>query len=189
MGSLFTELERHIIETSEEVCRKALESSSKELQASIKENVFKKVTASYYQEYKPSRYKRTESLYGIWGIYPEIDGMDIGFDFDADDKRMKQHKSKSKYHKRGKKWISRTKKEFTWKSNNGRPSNEWILENFFEGIHPRYILREGVVSDESYQYDDVDTRLDLYIGEYQKSEEMENILVDHLKKQCRKIKP
>lgn len=190
MGSLFTELERRIIETSEEVCKKALESSAKDMKKSFKDKVLQKVSADYYADYQPTRYKRIGSLYKIWGVTHQIEGMYISLDFDADDKRMQKHRSGSKYHESGNRWISRYEDEFDWDSgDNGRPENSWILENFFMGKHPRYIVREGLVFDESYTYEDVEERLDVFIGKYQASGTMEDILVKHLKKECKKIKP
>lgn len=189
MGNLFTEIERKIIETSNEVCQAALKSSAKELTTSIRNNVFYKVTDIYYEEYTPTRYKRLESLYGAWKVTNSINGDKISFHGNLNSNRLPQHYSGSQYHKYGDRWISQWDDDFDYDSDeNGRPENSWILENFFEGIHPRYIKKYGLVWDESYHYDGILKNLPVCINRYKQSGEMVSILAKHLKAQCKKYK-
>ena len=47
------------------------------------------------------------------------------------------HRSSSRYHQSGNKWISRKSSNFNFNgSNNGIPEAEWITEKFLAGIHP-----------------------------------------------------
>ena len=102
---------------------------------------------------------------------------------------MPQHYSGSQYHKYGDRWISQWDDDFDYDSDeNGRPENSWILENFFEGIHPRYIKKYGLVWDESYHYDGILKNLPVCINRYKQSGEMVSILAKHLKAQCKKYK-
>ena len=191
MGDVFTDLERKIIEMSEEVCRNALVASAVEIKIDIDTNICYKVSEAYYTDYSPTKYKRIESLYDAWKITPFLQGDRVIFNLNLDSDRLPQHRSTSKYHKNENEagWISRYDDNFDFESDdNGVPQNSWILQNFFEGIHPRYITRKGIVYDESVQYSGVLDNMQKYINKYRQSGKMQRILIKHLKSQCKKYK-
>lgn len=185
MGSLFTAMERKIIEKSEKVCREALKSAAYELQQDVKNNICYKIVDDYYEEYTPIRYRRTNSLYRAWDISTSITGDRLHFYPDLDSDRLPQHKSNSQFHKSGDEWI-----DFYDRSDdddNGVPDNSWILKNFFEGVHPRFFLDKklGVVINDSEYHPGVLQKMGKYINEYKKSGNMINILAKHLKQACK----
>ena len=189
MGRFFSAMERKIIEKVEEVGRAALKSAAKELQEDIYDNICYKVVEDYYEEYTPSKYKRTHDLYNAWAISSEIGGDDrIHFLPILDSDLMSQHYSRSRFHKEPSddgKWrdyYSRTDDE-----DNGLPDNDWILKNFFEGIHPRFYLNKqlGVVIDASYQFPGVLSNMSKHIAVYKRSGRMVSILAKHLKQACK----
>lgn len=185
MGNLFTAMERKIIEKSEEVCREALKTAAIELQQDIKENICYRIVDAYYEEYTPSRYRRMESLYNAWNITSSIVGDRLHFYPDLDSDRLPQHYSNSQYHKYGSEWIDFYNRSDD--SDNGIPDNEWILENFFEGVHPRYYKDKslGIIINDSKQYSGVLEKMGIYINTYKKSGNMINILAKHLKQACK----
>ena len=186
MGNLFTAIERKIIETSHEVCQNALKSAAYELHVDIKNNICYKIVDEYYDEYDPTRYRRMDSLYDAWAMKTSIVGDRLHFYPDLDSDRLPQHYSRSKFHNSGDTWISRYDDGFDFDSDeNGQPENSWILKNFFEGIHPRFFVREGLVFDESYYYDGVLSKMSKYINIYRKSGNMIEILSEHLRRACK----
>lgn len=189
MGNLFTDLERKIIMMSKEVCRNALIASAAEIKVDIDSNICYKVSDQYYQDYSPIRYKRIGSLYDAWKITPSMQGDRISFNLNLDSDRLPQHYSRSQFHKYGSDWISRYDDEFDFESDeNGQPENSWILKNFFEGIHPRFVVRQGMVFDESYKLSGVLQNMSKYVNQYRQSGKMQKILIKHLKKQCKNYK-
>lgn len=189
MGNFFTDRERKIIEKSHAVCQKALTSAAYELQIDIRNNVCYRIVDDYYEEYNPTKYARTDSLYNAWGMKASIVGDRLHFYPDLDSERLPQHYSGSKFHRSGDVWISRDDDGFDFESDdNGRPENSWILTNFFEGIHPRFFTREGLVFDESYHYDGVLAKMGKYINIYKNNGSMINILAKHLKQACKSYK-
>lgn len=188
MGGIFTDLERKIIMTSKEVCRNALIASAAEIKIDIDTNICYRVSNAYYEEYTPSRYHRMKSLYEAWKIRAFLSDDRIGFNLNLDSDRLPQHKSRSKFHQSGSEWISRYSSDFNEDSDdNGMPENSWILTNFFEGIHPRYTFKDGLIMDESYEGTGVLRNMSKYIKEYKASGKMQKILIKHLKNQCKKI--
>lgn len=191
MAGLLTDLERKIIMMSQEVCRNALVAASSEIKIDIDSEICYRVSDAYYQDYNPSRYKRIESLYNAWKITPLLKGQNIVFNLNLDSDRLPQHYSRSKYHQSGSTWISRYDDSFDFDSDdNGTPENSWILQNFFEGVHPRFIYdrKLGAIIDESMQGSTVLQNMQKYINSYRQSGNMQRILLKHLKSQCRKYK-
>ena len=185
MGNLFTAMERAIIEKSEKICREALKSAAYELQQDVKNNICYRIVDDYYDEYTPKKYRRTNSLYNAWEMSASIVGDRLHFYPNLDSDKLPQHYSKSPFHKSGDEWI-----DFYNRSDdedNGRPDNEWILKNFFEGIHPRYYLDKkiGVVVDASVQFPGVLPKMGKYVNSYKRSGNMINILAKHLKQACK----
>lgn len=185
MGKLFSAIERRIIETTREVCEKALTSSAYEIQQDIKNKICYKIVDDYYEEYTPTRYSRINSLYDAWEFNTELTNQRLHFYPTLDSDNLPDHYSRSKFHQYGDKWISRYDDNFDFESDdNGAVQNDWILKNFFDGIHPRFISREGLIFDESYQYDGVLKKMGKYVQSYKNSGRMIKILAKHLKQQC-----
>lgn len=185
MGRLFSDLERKIIETSDEVCRAALFSAGYEIEQDIMNEICYKIVDDYYDEYTPKKYKRMRSLYSAWDITTSLRGDRLHFHPTLDSDRLPQHYSGSQYHKSGSKWI-----DFYNRSDgedNGIPDNGWILTNFFEGIHPKYYFSKklGDVIDASEQFDGVVPKMGKYVVSYKKSGKLVKILAKHLKQQCK----
>lgn len=191
MAGLLTDLERKIIMTSQEVCRNALVAAASEIKIDIDSEICYQVSDAYYQDYEPSKYSRIGSLYDAWKITPFFKGQNIVFNLNLDSDRLPQHYSRSKYHQSGSTWVSRSDDAFDFDSDdNGVPENSWILQNFFQGIHPRFIYdrKIGAVMDESIQGTTVLQNMKVYIDIYRHSGNMQRILLKHLKSQCRKYK-
>lgn len=189
MGRILRDAEIAFLKKCSDACAKAAASASKEIKKDFKKKVFDQAVSDYYNDYNPSRYKRTESLYNAFRVNTKTDGDSISISWDWDFHRLPQYKSRSKYHQSGGEWISRYDDRFDWESDdNGVPEKGWIFTNFMEGIHPRFISREGLIFDESYQYEPSYIRIRKYKDEYIHGDDMKEILLRHLKKQCKNIK-
>lgn len=162
----------------------AVQQAAKEIEKDFKKKVFDQAVSDYYDDYTPTRYKRTESLYKAFRVNAKTDGRYIELSYDWDFNRLPQHSSKSQYHQSGSDWI-----DFYSRSDdddNGIPENGWIFTNFMEGIHPRFYFDKklGVVIDDSYQDDPSYIRIRNYKDRYIEGGETKEILLKNLKKQC-----
>ena len=194
MKGLFTAIERAVIEKSEKICREALKSAAYELQQDIKNNICYRIVDDYYDEYTPKKYKRRMySLYGAWEMSASIAGDRLHFRPRLNSDKLPQHYSGSQYHKAdgeggsenpNNKWVSF--KNRSDDEDNGLPSNEWIMDNFFHGIHPGYYLdrKLGVVVNNSVQFPGVVPKMGKYVSAYRKSGNMIDILAKYLKQAC-----
>lgn len=104
------------------------------------------VIANYYANSPKRRYRPTGQLYKIANVKGEVDviGDIVAFDIvlTIDPSKMGKHKSNSKYHQSGDKWIPTSNLTYAEKNNGskpkqfGTPENSWIMGQFLEGIHP-----------------------------------------------------
>lgn len=185
MGSIFTEIQREIIEMSEEVRRNALISAAPEIQNDIMTHICYRVTQDYYSEYQPKIYKkRMESLYDAWDIDAMMIGNGLEFEPYLTD-NIPQHVSGSWYHESGDKWV-KFPESHNGSQNNGMPQSSWIVENFAEGIHPGYYWDRELdeVIDLSVQGKGTDASMELHVKRYNRTGKMERILIKHLKQAC-----
>lgn len=183
----------------------AVRQAAKEIKKDFKKKVFDQAVTDYYDDYKPTKYRRKnkpDGLYKAFQVNESNDGKRIEIDYDWDFNRLPQYKSKSKYHKSkspkyGDEWISRYDPRFNWDEddegnpigNNGIPEKGWIFQNFMEGIHPKFYLDRSidVVINESEEFEPSYMRIRDYKNDYIKNGDARDILIKHLKKQCKNL--
>lgn len=183
MGRILEPLEAQILLKCAKARKAAVQHAAKEIKKDITKKIFDQAVSDYYDDYTPTKYKRTESLYKAFRSYARTDGRRINISGDWDFNRLPQHSSSSQYHQSGSNWIdfySRSDDE-----NNGIPEKGWIFENFMEGIHPRFFFDKklGVFIDDSERFTPSWMRIKKYKDEYFASGDMRNILLRNLKKQ------
>lgn len=195
MGRILEDAEIAFLKKCGDAKREAVKDAAKEIKRDFKIKVFDQAVSDYYKDYKPSRYKRFKypnGLYKAFSVHTETDGSNISISYDWDFNRLPAYKSKSKYHKRGKEWISRWDSRFNWDEdedgepigNNGVPEKGWIFVNFMEGVHPRF-LENGLIND-SEQFEPSYIRIREYKDDYIDNGDAKDILLKNLKKQYKK---
>lgn len=191
MGRTLEPIEIQILKKCEQACIDALEGATPEVSQDMRERIIDLAIDDYYNDYKPTKYKRTESLYNAFSPKIKMLGnktskVSIGYDWH----RLPQYMSKSKLHKGGDDWISRNDSDFFDfnSSENGIVERGWVLTNFFEGIHPKYhIDREtGMVVDNSEYFTPSYIRIRDYKNIYERSGRPKQILRKHLSKQAQR---
>lgn len=200
MGRILEEAEKAFLKKCATARKAAVQQAAKEIQADFKKKVFDQAIEDYYSDYGPSRYKRKHKpggLYRAFKVYESNDGKRIQIDYDWDFNRLPKYKSNSKWHKSGNEWISRYDDNFNWKTNaddepignNGTPEKGWIFQNYMEGIHPKYYLDKelDVVINESEKFEPSYLRIKKYKDSYIDDGDAKDILIKHLKKQCKNI--
>lgn len=175
LNEVFKQIEKDFIELSKNAARGAANKAQKDIVAKADQFI-----NEYYDEYKPSKYKRQKALFKlVQNYYKEKElknGMKIEFGVEYNPSKIKGiHKSNSPYHQTGDKWISRNDSRFNWDGgNNGIPEPEWITNRFLAGEHPSGMVGDyngikiGRSPDEKMQ-NFFDTQLDSIIGEYMHS--------------------
>lgn len=195
MGRILKDAEIAFLRTCREACDAALASAAPKIEKDFKSKVFGQAVTDYYEDYKPSKYKRSKALSRAFRAHATIVGDAISVEGDWDFNRLPQYKSKSKYHQSGDEWISRYDPDFNWDvdddgdpiGDNGVPEKGWIFQNFMEGIHPRFITKNGMVYDESRYFEPSWKRIKKYMNEYKNSDDLKNILTKELQKACKKM--
>lgn len=187
MGRILEDAEIKILRKCAEARRAAVKDSAKEIKKDFKKKVFDQAVSDYYEDYTPTRYKRTESLYKVFKTYAKTDGESINITAKWNFNWLPQYKSKSQYHQSGSEW-----KDFYDRSDdedNGIPEKGWIFQNFMEGIHPRfyYDKKLDILVDDSVQETPTYIRIKKYISDYSKSGDAKEILLKKLKKQCKNL--
>lgn len=133
--------------------------SAKDVSSIVYNNIIMKSVEDYYNEYDPSIYKnRMYDLYNALSIDVKTGKTNIKIGYSGSTDNMSQHYSRSPRHQRyrsGNEWISRFENdEFDPDGDdNGLPKNEWILDNFWDGIHPRMGIANGSFFDDSIMFD------------------------------------
>lgn len=193
MGRILKDAEKAFLKKCAEARKKAVQQAAKEIEKDFKKKVFDQAIEDYYDDYKPSRYKRLKKPGGLYRAFKVVglnDGRRIEVNYNWDFNRLPQYKSNSKYHKSGDEWVSRYDEDFKWNSGgNGMPEKGWIFENFMEGIHPKFYLDKsiGVVIDESEHFEPSYLRIKEYKDNYITDGNARDILIKHLKKQCKNL--
>lgn len=200
MGRILEDAEIAFLKSCAEAREKAVRAAAKEIQTDFKAKVFDQAVSDYYEDYKPKRYKRKEKLYKAFKVSTNTDGVSIAISYDWDFNRLPQYKSNSKYHKKQSKygeWISRDDSRFNWEENdegepignNGIPEKGWIFENFMEGIHPKFYFDPNldIVLNKSEEFEPSYLRIKQYKDNYIKNGDAKDILLKHLKKQCKNL--
>lgn len=187
MGRILEDAEIAFLKNCAKAREAAVRNAAKEIKKDFKEKVFDQAVSDYYEDYDPARYRRTHSLYKVFKVDAPTDGRYITINYDWDFNRLPRYRSKSRYHKSGGEW-----KDF-WErddgSKNGIPEKGWIFGNFMEGIHPKFSYSKeiGAVVDNSEQYEQSYIRIKNYKDDYISNGDMKNILLKHLKRQCKNL--
>lgn len=99
----------------------------------------KKVVQHYYDSYQPKKYDRKFALRHAYKVWDKTNGNIVSVSIEFNPLLIKgEHTSASKYHQEGNSW-----KPIVWPweqpegNKYGVPEPDWILNNFWEGIHPR----------------------------------------------------
>lgn len=193
MGRILEDAEIAFLKKCATARKAAVQQAAKEIEKDFKAKVFDQAVEDYYTDFKPARYKRKGKpggLYRAFKVNAPNDGKRIEVNYNWDFNRLPQYKSNSKLHKSGSEWISRYDDDFKWDSGaNGMPEKGWIFENFMEGIHPKFFVDKelGVVMDESEQFEPSYLRIKEYKDSYIDNGDARDILIKHLKKQCKNL--
>lgn len=151
------------------------------VKSDMKTKVADKAVLEYYMEYTPKRYDRTGSLFDIFEGFSKKSGITIkGWVEDFPD-RMPQHYSHSKLHQSGSEWISRYDSSFNFDGGNGIPESSWILENFWQGIHPIFYVNkqmDTIVVDASIHGEDIESRLNRHATAYMN--DLQGLIIEHI---------
>lgn len=188
MSHILEKAEIAILQNCSKACEAALKSAAKEIKKDFKEKVIDQAVLDYYSDYKPSIYKRTESLYNAFKSVSSVNGQEASFKINWNYNWLPQYKSKSPRHQSGSEWVSRYDKGFDPESeDNGIPEKGWVFINFFEGIHPRYYFQKdlGLINDSVY-FEPSYIRIKRYKDNYIESNRAKDILTKHLKQQAKK---
>lgn len=151
---------KQIQKESEQLALGAMSQVKRDLVAKVKEEV--KSCLRQYYSYKPKIYKRIGggkmALGNAVSVKATNDATMIKHNAFAiiltyDSSKIEgMHKSKSRFHKKGNKWISRFDDPGSFKFDsdaNGIPEAGWILENYMKGIHPGAPWADDVVDSEN----------------------------------------
>lgn len=200
MGRILADAEIEFLRRCATARQAAVQKAAKEIEKDFKKKVFDQAVTDYYNDYKPTKYRRyrkPDGLYRAFNVSAAHDGRRIAVDFDWDFNRLPKYKSKSKYHQSGREWISRYDSRFNWDEgvdgepvgNNGIPEKGWIFQNYMEGIHPRFYVDKdlGIVVDNSERFEPSYLRIKEYKDRYINGGDARNILIKHLKKQCKNL--
>lgn len=123
-------LDKIVERTAKEVSKKAMKDVKQET---------KKIVKHYYDSYRPKMYDRKYSLYHAYEVLDNTYGDTMSIIVEFDPSLLSAHKSNSPYHQTGKDWqpIIWPWEEPDLKNHQyGVPEPDWILDNFWEGIHP-----------------------------------------------------
>lgn len=149
IDEVFNKIETDFVKLS----KNAAKSAANKAQKDIREKADEFITE--YYKYKPTMYKnRKKALYKlVQDYYRETEtakGISIEFGVTYDPSKLGPHESNSWYHRSGTHWIPRDSGDFDFDSqNNGIPDSQWIVNKFWEGIHPSgKIGDDGGVKDE-----------------------------------------
>lgn len=186
MSRILEDAEIEILKKCEEARKAAVKQAAKEIKNDVQKKIFDQAVSDYYDDYSPTRYKRTKSLYNAFKAHATTDGRFIHVSGDWNFNWLPQYESGSSYHKSGSEWI-----DFFDRSDdndNGIPEKGWIFGNFMEGIHPRFYFDKtlGIIINDSMEYEPSYIRIRDYKNEYFQSDAMKNILLKNLKKQLQK---
>lgn len=138
---------------------KLLKTAAKEAATKAQKEIRKKADMFIkdYYKYEPVLYRdRKYLLYKLVENYyredESADGIEIEFGIVYNPSKIsKEHKSNSRYHKTGTKWIPRSSKSFKFDSqDNGIPDAEWITNQFLEGYHPSGRIGEDIGNEDPY---------------------------------------
>lgn len=132
----------------------------------------KRIVKHYYDSYDPEVYERIYSLYKSFYYYNVTRGNTVRAGIVFDEIRIDgKHESSSDYHKSGYKWIP-----IDW-INGGPEKNKqygavqssYIMDNFWEGIHPRYKWddKKGYVENHKRDQDSPASLLEKFIDSYE----------------------
>ena len=199
MGRILEDAERAFLKRCAEARKAAVEAAAKEIQKDFKKKVFDQAVTDYYADFKPRKYRRHKypnGLYKVFNVSARTNGKRMEFFADWDCNRLPRYKSNSRYHQSGSEWISRDDPRFNWEEddegnpigNNGIPEKGWIFTNFMEGIHPKFYLDNemDIVVDASEEFEPSYLRIKQYAEDYIGGGNARDILIKHLKKQCKR---
>lgn len=110
---------------------------AKKVKKDMKEKA-KEAVKHYYESYRPDWYDRIYSLYHSYIIIDETKDNRVRVSVEFDPTLIHgQHKSDSRYHQSGNPWQKIDwPKEIPKGDAYGIPDADWILNNFWEGLHP-----------------------------------------------------
>lgn len=116
-------------QTAKDVAKKVKKDMQEQAQKAVKH---------YYDSYRPEVYDRTFALYHSYRTVDETSGDRVKVTLLFDPALIDgEHGSSSKYHQTGDVWRSIDWPNATPKGDDyGVPQSDWILNNFWEGLHP-----------------------------------------------------
>ena len=176
MGKLVDDIMFSVLGQVNEIRKKALKEAIPVVKKGMKDKVCDRAVMEYYMDYFPTKYKRTYSLFKLFKTYARQDGNTLSAWIEYDNDRLPQYTSNSPRHKNGSEGISRYDEAFDEEGDdNGIPEKDWIFDNFWNGVHPRFyidremskLFGETVVMDGSYHFRSTESRVKQYANEYE----------------------
>ena len=129
-----------------------------------------KIVKHYYDSYTPEVYDRIYALYNSFYYFNTTRGQTVHVGVTFDPKKIEGlHESTSRYHKEGDKWTS-----IDWIHGGPEKGKQYveasyIMNNFWEGIHPRYKWVKGQGYVENHKKDELSpaTLMQKFVDNYQ----------------------
>ena len=143
--------EKEFFKKNREIAKEALKRAVPKVKQDLYDIIEKEVVEQYYDDYAPSKYKRTKNILNAFYVLDAADDDgNVEFKIGWDHRFLEGlYRSGSKYHQSGDEWI-----DFYERSDdddNGVVETGWIFTNFMEGIHPAYFVDKetGTLIDNS----------------------------------------
>lgn len=148
-----SQAEKEFFKKNKEKAKEALKRAVPQIKKDLYNLIEKDVVEQYYNDYSPSRYKRTKNILNAFYVLDTTDSNgNVKFTIRWDYRYLDGlYRSGSKYHQYGNEWIdfySRSDDE-----DNGTVESGWIFTNFMEGVHPAYFVdkKTGLLINNSIQ--------------------------------------
>lgn len=134
---IFAQIESDFAELAKRAAREAATKAQKDIRKKadkfIKE--YYAFQPKVYKNRKHALYKLVENYYDARETAGSVE-IEFGVTYNPGN-IAGIHKSNSRYHQGGSKWISRNDPNFNWDGkNNGIPEADWITGQFLAGVHP-----------------------------------------------------
>lgn len=176
--------EKEFFKKNREIAKEALKRAVPKVRQDLYDLIEKEVVEQYYDDYTPSKYKRTKNILNAFYVLDTADDDgNVEFKIGWDHRYLDGlYNSGSKYHQSGDEWI-----DFYSRSdddNNGIVETGWIFTNFMEGIHPAYFVDKetGLLIDNSVQGYPSYLYLKDALQKYSRQNKARQILIKELKK-------
>lgn len=175
--------EKEFFKKNKEKAKEALKRAVPQVKKDLYNLIENDVVEQYYNDYSPSRYKRTRNILNAFYVLDKTDNDgNASFSIQWDYRYLDGlYRSGSKYHQFGDDWI-----DFYNRSDdedNGTVESGWIFTNFMEGIHPAYFVDKntGILMNNSVRGYPSYLYLRDALQKYSRQDKAKQILIKELK--------